>query len=92
MGYTEIVKEFNHRINAAIGEYYDTIEISVDDAREIVKILEKMYKQIEDTHSCKLCANQDVCSPDAEDSSSEYLTFIGCRGSLKENWKWKDVH
>lgn len=59
--------------------------------KDALTFLKAMYEQIEDTHSCKLCALTNICSPDAPFDSDEYQVFAGCHGSLKENWCWKGV-
>lgn len=78
---------FGFRLPSQNGVFEEYRKILTD----AMAFLKTMYEQIEDTHSCRLCANYNKCSPDAQFDTPEYQMFAGCRGSLKENWCWKGV-
>ena len=89
--FSKITKELNHRIQSAIGKNDSIVYIALSDADDILALLLNMRKQIEESKSCKHCANDCHCSPDADYDSPEYKMFSECHGSMKDNWKWKGV-
>ena len=42
----QIIKDFEHAVNKARGEYYDYVDLTVEDADEILKLLKEQEAQV----------------------------------------------
>lgn len=91
----EKLSEFSNEIKDSGGRFFTSGSekaLHMHTLNKAIEYIETMYNQIESTKSCKLCANNEKCDPNAPEGTEEQETFAKCNGSLKENWKWLSAH